>query len=106
LAEQTQILVLIQACASAELQVIFSKKTPCNPNDPTQQQLSDRTRVSLDEKTALSKWQTIFESNSEKFAALDRQYFSKSGDAIASLVQRATEDAKNNLSDLYNGRIS
>jgi hypothetical protein len=41
-------------CASEELQPHFSK-TPCKPEDTTLEQMADKSRITNDEKVALSK---------------------------------------------------
>jgi hypothetical protein len=95
-----------QACLSAEFQALFAKKMPCNALETTPEQLSDRSKISPNEKVALSKWQTVNEGYSERAATIYRQYFSRNGDALASILQRAGDESRNAALDLSNGRIS
>jgi hypothetical protein len=95
-----------QTCLNSEFRVLFAKKMPCKAIDATPEQLSDRTKITPVEKVALSKWETFVEGYNERIAALDKQVFTKGGDAMTSVVQRATDKIKNDVSDLNNGQIT
>ena len=95
-----------EACVRADLQAIFSKKMTCKPNEAAQEQLSDRSKISSDEKIALLKWQDILAETNGKIAAIHRQYNPKSGEAIAVLIEKGVGESKNLALELYNGRIS
>ena len=95
-----------KVCTQADLQELFSKKMPCKAEDATREQLSDRSKISSDEKIAFSKWENISAKSNQRLAAINRQYKFKHGEAVASLIEKGLIDSKKFASDFSNGRIS
>jgi len=94
----------VELCSRADLQPIFAKM-PCRPKDATPEQLSNRSKISKDEKTPFMKWRVLLEENNKKATAINRQYNRQTGDAMDSLIKRS-EEANDRLSTrLYDGRI-
>jgi hypothetical protein len=95
-----------QACSRPDLQVIFAKKMPCKAKEPTPEQLSDRSKISEAEKTALMKWRQLVEETAQKVEVIDRQYYPEKGNAFASLVERQTAAGLQLGSQLHDRQIS
>jgi hypothetical protein len=92
-------------CTSETLQVLFRKKMSCKAIEATPEQLSDRSKISNEEKLALAKWVDLIQASNEKVGAV-RQYDTKNGDAVASAVQAGSDDTKRLALDFSNGNIS
>jgi hypothetical protein len=97
---------VLQLCSQPDFQSIIPKKMPCNPKDATPKQLSDGSKASESERGALIKWRSAIEEHDQRLAAIDRQYVGKTGDAIASGIEKATSGTSQLASQLYDGRIS
>jgi len=95
-----------KVCVQPDLQELFAKKMPCKAEDATREQLSDKSKISSSEKIAFLKWEDISAKSNQKLAGINRQYKFKSGEAVASLIEKGLVDSKKLASDFSNGRIS
>ena len=95
-----------KVCSQADLQELFSKKMPCKAEDATHEQLSDRSKISSNEKIAFLKWEKISAESNQKLAAINRKHKFKFGEAVASLIEKGLVDRKKLAADFSSGRIS
>ncbi|QPF85166.1 hypothetical protein IC762_02185 [Bradyrhizobium genosp. L] len=91
-------------CTRADLQAVW-KKTPCKASDMAQPQLSDRSKISGEEKIAVARWQDFIQVSNGNLASLYRQYDPKNGDAVASVLERSSSDFRQLALELSNGSI-
>jgi hypothetical protein len=96
----------VQLCSREDLQPIFVKKMPCRDKDASQEQLSDRSKISKDEKIAFMRWRVLSEESNQKAAKIHREYNRQTGDAVASLTKNNEEASTKLAAQLYDGRIS
>jgi hypothetical protein len=96
----------VQLCSREDLQPIFVKKMPCRAKDASQEQLSDRSKISKDEKIAFMRWRVLSEESNQKAAKIHREYNRQTGDAVASLTKNNEEASTKLAAQLYDGRIS
>jgi len=88
---------LKDVCSSEDLKALF-RKMPCLPKDATLAQLSDRSKISTDEKTAFTKWRTKVSDSNKKIAAIHRQY---NGTSYASMADKIQADGEKKALELY-----
>jgi hypothetical protein len=96
----------LQLCARADLPPIFTKKMPCQAKQASAEQLSERTKISKEEKPAFMKWRVLTEENNQKAAAAHQQYNRQTGDNVAALIKKNQEASAKLAEQLYDGRIS
>lgn len=92
-------------CTREDLQVLYRKRMSCKALDTTPEQLSDRSRVSNEEKTAIAKYLDAIQSANEKIAVVYRQYNPKNGDAVGSVIESGSTDSRKLASELVAGAI-
>ncbi|MEH2468979.1 hypothetical protein V1281_001765 [Nitrobacteraceae bacterium AZCC 2161] len=93
-------------CSKDEFQSLYRKKMSCKAIDTTPDQISDRAKVSSEEKAALAKWLEAIQAFNDKVAVIHRQYNPKSGDAVASVVESGAIDTRKLVMELASGTIS
>jgi hypothetical protein len=79
---------------------------PCQAKQASAEQLSDRTKISKEEKPAFTKWRVLTEENNQKAAAAHQQYNRQTGDNVAALIKKNQEASAKLAEQLYDGRIS
>jgi hypothetical protein len=94
-----------EMCAREDLRAHF-RKSPCLPNEATLEQLADRSRISAEEKIALSKVRTDSAELNKKFAAVHRQHNPRNGNALALSLENSRVSFDKIALDLYEGRIT
>jgi hypothetical protein len=99
-------LVAEQQHACANFQVVVPKKMACKPAETTQQQFSDRSKISSDERAAFLKYRAVLVEVNQKIAELNRQYNSKNGEAIASAIEINSAQGDRNATELLESRIA
>jgi hypothetical protein len=92
-------------CARSDLQPLW-KRMACKAKDTTEAQLSDRTKISGEEKLALAKWQEFIQTINERVATVYRQFAATKGEAVASSLEAGTADVKRLASELSNGSLT
>jgi hypothetical protein len=92
-------------CSRDDLQALFRKKIACKAADTNPEQMSDRSKVSSEEKVALTKWMDLIQVSNEKVEAAYRQYDTKNGDAVASTVEAGMADSQKLALELLSGSI-
>jgi hypothetical protein len=93
-------------CSREDLQVLYRKKMACKALEATPEQMSDRSKISNEEKIALAKWLDAVQAINDKIAATYRQFDSKNGDAVASTIETGMGDTRKLALELSNGRIA
>ena len=93
-----------EACSRDDLQA-FYRKASCFANEATLDQLSDPSKISRDEKVALTKWRTVVGEFNKRTAAVHRQYNPNSGNSVAEIIEKGTISGDALALELYNGRI-
>jgi hypothetical protein len=97
---------LLAYCSKDDLQALYRKKMSCKAIDATPEQLSDRSKISNEEKIALLKWQDLIQGSNEKIAVNYRQYNPKNGDAVASAIEAGAADSRKLALEFSNGGFS
>jgi hypothetical protein len=92
-------------CTRSDLQALW-KKMACKATDTTEAQLSDRSKISNEEKIAVAKWQDFVQVTNERVATVYRQFASGKGEAVASTLEAGTGDSKRLASELSSGSIT
>jgi len=92
-------------CSRDDLQALF-KKMPCKVNDTAPEQLSDRSKISNEQKANLAKWQEYIRDINDRYAAINVQYNVKNGQAVGSSIQAGAADVDRLASELANGSIA
>jgi hypothetical protein len=92
-------------CTRSDLQALW-KKMACKATDTTEAQLSDRSKISNEEKIAVAKWQDFVQVTNERVATVYRQFASGKGEAVASALEAGTDDSKRLASELSSGSIN
>jgi hypothetical protein len=93
-------------CSREDLQALYRKKMACRAADATPEQLSDRSKISNDEKIALSKWRESVQGGNEKIAAIYRQFYLKNGDAVATVIEGGSAESGRLAQEFSNGGLS
>jgi hypothetical protein len=93
-------------CSREDLQPLFRKKMACKARDATPEQLSDRSKITNEERAALTKWQGALLEGSDKFAAIYRQYDAKNGDSFATTLETGVADSKKLASEFAQGAFA
>jgi predicted aspartyl protease len=96
---------MLAFCASEEFQPYYSK-TPCKPEDTTLEQMTDKSRITNDEKVALSKVRTEVKKFAKEIDEVDRQYYPELAPSIIARRQQARAEQDSLVEDFYNGRIT
>lgn len=92
-------------CARSDLQPLW-KRMPCKVAETTEAQLSDRSKISSEEKISVAKWQDFVLTSNENVATLYRQFAGAKGEAVASALEAGTADSKSLSSELTTGKIT
>ena len=92
-------------CERADLQA-FYKKFPCRAADPTLEQLANRSKISPEEKIALTKVRAEIKELNKKYEAANRQYNPQTGNALAENIAKGTVMGDKIALDFYEGRIT
>jgi hypothetical protein len=93
-------------CSRDEFQPLYRKKMSCKAIDTTPEQIGDRSKISLEEKSAFAKWIEVIQLLNDKVASINRQFNPKSGDAVASVVEAGAVDIRKLVAELTSGAIS
>jgi hypothetical protein len=93
-------------CTREDLQVLYRKKMACKALDATPEQISDRSKISNEEKIALAKWLDVIQASNEKIATTYRQFDTKNGDAVATTIEAGVSDTRKLALELSSGTIS
>jgi predicted aspartyl protease len=96
---------LLAFCASEEVQPHYSK-TSCQPGDTTPEQTTDKSRITNDEKIALSRVRTEAKKFSEEGDEIFRQYYPELAPSIIGRRQQALAEQDSVAEDFYQGRIT
>jgi hypothetical protein len=94
------------ACSRDDLQVLFRKKMACKAVEANPEQTSDRSKITNEEKTALTKWLEVIQAANEKVAAVYRQYDSKNGNTVADSIEAGSSETKKLALEFLNGSLS
>jgi hypothetical protein len=97
---------IMQSCTNAEYQVLFSRKMACKAAETTQEQTQERSKISSAERAAFEKWLALLIDTNEKIAAIQRKYNPKSGEALASNIERGMSEVKVLASEFTAGKLS
>jgi predicted aspartyl protease len=92
-------------CASEEVQPYYSK-TPCRPEDTTNEQMTDKSRITNDEKVALSKVRTEVKKFAKESDEIYRQYYPELAPKVIARRQQAGTENDSAAEDFYQGRIT
>jgi hypothetical protein len=96
---------MLAFCASEEVQPYYTK-TSCKPEDTTPEQIAEKSRITNDEKVALSKVRTEVKKFANEYNEIYRQYFPEAAPTIIARRQQATTEQDSVAEDFYNGRIT
>jgi predicted aspartyl protease len=94
-------------CASEEAQPHWSK-TPCKPEDTTLDQMADKSRITSDEKVALSKVRSEQKRFYKERDDIIRQYYPSElpVPSLVAPIQQARNELDSLAEDFYQGRIT
>ena len=92
-------------CSRPELQALW-KKTACKAIETTQAQMNDRSKISAEEKIALSKYLEPSDEINARISSNYRQFDTKNGDAVARTIDNGNAEFKQVASELSAGGIS
>lgn len=93
------------SCSREDLQA-FYRKAPCTTGDTTLDQLADRSKISADEKPALSKWRAAQDEFNKRVESIHREYNLQRGNPIAQVIEKASMAGDALALELYNGKIT
>jgi len=92
-------------CEREDVKVLFYK-TKCNASEITLEQLSDKSKISVEEKKALSIYQEENKATTRKFVATHRKYGALKGEEIAAIREKFQQIIEKNQFDFYSGIIT
>jgi clan AA aspartic protease (TIGR02281 family) len=92
-------------CASEDVQPYYSK-TACKPEDTTVEQMTDKSRITNDEKVALSKVRTEVKKFADESNEIFRQYYPDLAPSIIGRRHQAVTEQDSATEDFYQGRIT
>jgi hypothetical protein len=94
-----------QLCAREDLQPYY-RKTPCQPEEATLEQVTDKSRITPSEKEALSKVRSEHAALTKRMNDYLRQNDPRSGNSIVLIRERMTADIDKVALEFYEGRIT
>jgi len=92
-------------CKKDELQA-FYKKTACHTKDISFEQMTDASKVSDEEKTAIQKARNDIAEFDRRMATVLRQYGGAKGPRLASLIDNLDAASESLMLDLYTQKIA
>lgn len=92
-------------CAREDLKPYFNKSS-CNALEISLEQMSDKSKISADEKVALSKLQAANQPIVKKIVDAFRQYGGAKGADAAMLREKTQQLLEKNQFELYDGKIN
>jgi predicted aspartyl protease len=92
-------------CASEEVQPHY-RKTPCNANDTTLEQMADKSRITNDEKDALSKVRTAAKKRVKEIEDIHRLYNPDYAPSVVARMEQSSTELDSLIEDFYQGRIT
>lgn len=92
-------------CTREEIQA-FIRKAPCFGNVATLEQLSDKSKISSNEKATLSSWRKMVGEHNKKVASTHRQYSPQNGNRLAEALEKLNVAGDQLALELYNGKIT
>jgi predicted aspartyl protease len=96
---------MLAFCASEEVQPYYSK-TSCKPTDTTLEQMTDKSRITNDEKVALIKVRTEVKKFNKEADEIYRQYNPELAPSNIARRQQAITEQDSLADDFYQGRIT
>jgi predicted aspartyl protease len=96
---------MLAFCASEEVQPYFSK-TPCKSEEISLEQIADKSRITNDEKVALSKVRTEGKKRVKELEDIYRQYDPQHAPSIVARIEQSTTEQDSLAENFYEGRIT
>jgi hypothetical protein len=94
-----------QLCTRDDLQSYFSK-SPCQAEDATLEQVTDKSRITPSEKEALSKVRSEGKALAKRMNDYLRQYDLRNGNSLALIRERGATELDKVALEFYEGRIT
>lgn len=90
-------------CANVSYELFF-RKTACDPENVTPVQMSDKSKVTVYEKTVLLKLQTEMQNSQVRAIQTYREYGGEAGERSAQILESWLIFNQKNMIDLYEGK--
>jgi predicted aspartyl protease len=96
---------MLAYCANEDVQTYYSK-TPCKSGDTTLEQMADKSRITNDEKVALSKVRTEGKKRVKELEDIYRLYYPQLAPSIVSRLEQSSSEQDSLVEEFYAGRIT
>lgn len=104
-ADESAISEAKSVCAREDIKPYFNK-SPCNALEISLEQMSDKSKISADEKVAVSKLRAENQTITNKLVDAYRRYGGVKGADIVMLWEKFEQLREKNVLDLYQGKIN